>query len=478
VSKIWYLAEGKVGAGFTEYLTIVNPDSTNDCSVSIQYLLATGSPVTQSASVPHGSRHTEFVNIDLNTAATSSTFQVHSTIVSVDTTASPNCAGVVAERPMYFKDFRLPGGGSVSSGSDVLGTTHTSTTFYFADVPAGGGFASYITILNPPNGKRARVIATFYPPDPRAPSPRVVTVQPGQRGTIIPRNTGSLRHAAVVVTSNQPVVVETPTYFSNVNEGNAKTVSGASSVVAAQTLAKDWLFAEGYVGGQFQQYLVLANPATSSTTASVTLEYSNGHTQQVSVSLPPKAQAFVDVNSLYAHPTGTCDTSPCQPTTDVSAEITANSNIIAQREMYFHYSHPANGRSLTATGGTNVVGKVGPASSAYTFAEGYTNTNYDEWLTLQNPTTNQETINVTLFNEDGNTYSQDFTVVAHSRFTIDIVAIVLQNLIQSNDTFQGFEVSMVVQSSSSSPFMAERPMYWNTGSEATQGGSDAIGFTL
>src|SRR5438105_15358348 len=99
-----------------------------------------------------------------------------------------------------------------------------------------------------------------------------------------------------------------------------------------------------------------------------------------------------------------------------------------------------------ATGGTDVVGEVGPASSAYTFAEGYTETDYDEWLTLQNPTTNQETINVTLFNEDGNSYSQDFTVVAHSRFTIDIVAIVLQNLIQSTDTFKGFEFSLVVSS--------------------------------
>src|SRR5205823_244859 len=47
VSKTWYFAEGKVGAGFTEYLTIENPDSTSDCAVTIQYLLGSGSPVTK-----------------------------------------------------------------------------------------------------------------------------------------------------------------------------------------------------------------------------------------------------------------------------------------------------------------------------------------------------------------------------------------------------------------------------------------------
>ena len=41
----------------------------------------------------------------------------------------------------------------------------------------------------------------------------------------------------------------------------------------------------------------------------------------------------------------------------------------------------ANGRSLSTMGGTNVIGQVGPAVfSAYTFAESYTNMNFDGWL--------------------------------------------------------------------------------------------------
>src|SRR5438105_2859266 len=48
-SKIWYFAEGKVGVGFTEFLTIANPDTVNDCSVDIQYFLGSGSPITKTA---------------------------------------------------------------------------------------------------------------------------------------------------------------------------------------------------------------------------------------------------------------------------------------------------------------------------------------------------------------------------------------------------------------------------------------------
>jgi hypothetical protein len=53
--------------------------------------------------------------------------------------------------------------------------------------------------------------------------------------------------------------------------------------------------------------------------------------------------------------------------------------------------------------------------------------NYDEWLTLQNPTANAEMISVKLVNEDGNTYSQSYAVGAHSRATVDIVALVLKS---------------------------------------------------
>jgi hypothetical protein len=372
---------------------------------------------------------------------------------------------------MYFTNFN-----GVSSGSDVLGSTSTGRTFYFADVPTGGGYASYLTILNA-NTTIAHLTATFTVGGTTILT-KTIQVPAGARGTIVPDNSGPLQHAAVTVKSDVPVVVERPAYFSSIDGGNAGIVSGAASVVGLQSLASDWLFAEGYTGGSFQEYFVLANFSTAAhVSASVVLEFSNGHTETVAETIAPLDQAFIDVNKIIANSLGHCDTTPCQPTTDVSAEITGNGKFIAQREMYFHYLRIANGRTLSTMGGTDVIGQVGPAvASAYTFAEGYTNTDFDEWLTLQNPTTTQEMIFVTLINADGRIFTQGFIVVAQSRFTVDITALVLQHLIVPGDTFRGYEVSMFVQSSTG-PFVAERPMYWDTGSNGTEGGSDVIGFT-
>jgi len=218
---------------------------------------------------------------------------------------------------------------------------------------------------------------------------------------------------------------------------------------------------------------MLANfDAVNSTMATVTLEYQNGHTQKVQISVPANSQAIVNVNALHDNPTGTCDTNPCQVSPYVSPAVSDSRPLVAEREMFFQYN---NGHGLTAVGGTDVTGMSASSASAYSFAEGYTNKGYNEWLTLQNPTGNSEVISVTLVNEYGQTYNQSFTVVPYSRYTIDITGLVAQNLVQPGADFRAYEVSMSLQSIGG-PFVAERPMYWNTGANETQGGSDVIGY--
>jgi hypothetical protein len=404
--------------------------------------------------------------------ASSTNYDPVSTVVNVDTNASPNCKGVVAERPVYFTNFT-----NVSSGSDVVGFTKTGTDFYFADVPTGGGYSSYITILNQ-NATVASVTATFYAGG-QVSQTLTKAVQPNTRDTIIPTNSGTtVEHAAVHVHSDQQVMVERPSYFDDINGGNAGVVSGAASVIGVQRDNVDWLFAEGYTGSGFQEDLVLSNFETSVANANVILEYSNGSTQTVQYQVQPNDQTLVDVNGLRNNTSvGTCTPSPCQPTLDVSAEVTSDNPIVAQREMYFHYSD----HGTAAIGVSDVTGLVAPAAPAYTFAEGYTNAGYNEWLTLQNPTINPETIDVTLINGDGRSYAFEVPTAAHSRTTINITSIVGTSLIQPNDTYLGYEVSMIVQSTAGGLFVAERPMYWNTYSNTnpngTQGGSAVFGYT-
>jgi len=443
--------------------------------VSIQYLYTPDRGLAQtktvSAGVPANQRATRNVDADLGTSPTGLGIS-DSAIVTVDNNASPNCAGIVVERPMYFTTFGNSLG--TNSGHDVLGTTRLGTSFYFANVPvgnqpSGGRYSSFITILNPPGAATAQVTATYFANGQQV-GIQQVNVPGGTRGTIFPANANPALpgHVSAVVNSNQPVDVERPTYFSNINGGHAGTVSGAADVVGVQSLSNDWLFAEGYTGGMFQENFVIANLDPSKATASVTinLEYTDGSTHPFNVIVNALSELNWNVNTSGTNPTSQ----------SVSAEITSTgANVVVEREMFFKYSHVANGRNLGVMGGTDVIGQVGPAAAtAYSFAEGYTNAGYDEWLTVQNPTANIETVNVLLVNAMGTIYTFPITVVAHSRYTVDIVAMVLQHMYHSGDTFKAFEISMALQSSSS-PFVAERPMYWNA--SGTQGGDDVIGFT-
>jgi hypothetical protein len=257
VNTTWYFAEGKVGQGFTEYLTIQNPDPVNTCTVNIQYLLSTSTPAPKSLTVLPNTRWTEGVNNDLNTPASSTSYQAVSTIVTVTNTST--CKGVVVERPIYFTNFK-----GISSGTDALGATKLGNDFYFADVSTRAGYNSYITILNPPNGTAATITATYYSAGVNQGTDTLI-VQPGTRGTIIPK--GLNARAATWVHSDQPVVVERPTYFNNYSNGNAQNVSGSATVVGAPQPANDWRFAEGYTGGQFQENLILANFGTTTANA-------------------------------------------------------------------------------------------------------------------------------------------------------------------------------------------------------------------
>ena len=114
---------------------------------------------------------------------------------------------------------------------------------------------------------------------------------------------------------------------------------------------------------------------------------------------------------------GMCAPTPCTLSQSVSAEITTNAgaSIVAEREMFFHFDHLDRvlNRTTRATGGTDVVGQSGAAvASAYSFAEGY--------------------------------------------------------------AYAGYQVSLTVQTTDKSVFVAERPLYWNA--SGTQGGDDVLGY--
>ncbi len=463
-NKTWYFAEGRVGKGFREYLTVENPSATT-CAANIQYNYTPdgGAPVTKTVAITihPSSRWTEAVHQDLGYTEVSRTAADVASVVTVNAAATPNCSGVVVERPMYFRNFH-----GISSGTDVLGATSLNTNYYFADVPSSSNTTSYLTILNP-NNASANVTATYYL-NGTIVGTQTTIVAANARGNIDPGAITLPTHVAAVVTSSQPIVVERPTYLVGAPVNAAYDIMGASSP------SKDWLFAEGYTSAT-QEYLTIANidSAKTAATVNITLKSKIGATKTYTITVGAQSQTIWNVNANNSF----AGSSP-----EVSAEVTATgANIVVQREMYFTYKHTlTTGRAMTAVGGTDVLGQVGPATHmSYSFAEGYANTGYNDWLTIQNPTNTAETISVTLFNRLGQSYTQNEPVAANSRFTEDIASIMQGKIFHAGSNIDANSFSMTVQTTNGGVFVAERPVYFNTNgsSFAVQGGDDIVGYT-
>jgi kumamolisin len=450
-STSWYFAEGRVGSdnngSFEEYLTLENPDPVQTAQVKVQYLFQGGTGPAVIHNVAPQSRYTISVNADVHIP-----FNGVGRSLSMIVT-SMNGVGVVAERPMYF-NWR-----GINSGTDAMGATKPGTDFYFADVESQRNYSSFVTILNPPGGTAAHVRVTYYP-DSQPPKTDTIAVPPGQRGTLNPQNVGINQPSAMHVHSDQPVVVERPMYFTTSRTNISGPVTGAATVVGAQAPGKDWLFAEGYTGTNFHEYLVLANfDPTVTANATINLEYSNGAVNPTPIQVPPQSQYFFDVNNASA--------AFAQSTSTVSAEVTSDAPIVAERQEYFRYE-------INVPGGTDQIGEPGPAKAVYSFAEGYTAPGFNEFLTLQNPNTSSETVAVTLYMHNSISTGQVVTVGPQTRVTMNINSIVAP-IAQANAS-AGYEVSLVVWASSGT-IVVERPMYFNYHNNFALGGTDVVGYT-
>jgi len=396
-------------------------------------------------SVSPQSRATIDVNKELRNAYNGPGHSVSMIVTSL------NRVGIVAERPMYFSF------NGINSGTDALGATQLGRDFYFADVESQRNYSSFVTILNPPGGKSANVTLSYVATGAQIATTTIV-VPAGSRSTSTPMALGINQTSALHVHSDQPVAVERPTYFSTARSNISGPVTGATCVVGTQAPGKDWLFADGYTGTNFHEYLVLSN-FDAGVTANVTinLEYSNGATNAVTVMVQAQSQYFFDVNRASAR--------FAQATPAVSAEVSSDNPIVAQRQEYFRY----NG---TLPGGTDIMGQPGPAKTSYSFAEGYTGPGFSEYLTLQNPTTSNEDVVVRLYFGNMITTEKVVTVNAQTRVTLDINGLAFPIVQAARQA--GNSLSLSVQAASGT-IMAERPIYFNFHNMA-QGGTDVVGY--
>ncbi len=434
-STTWYFAEGFTGGGFSEFLTLANPNTVTT-AVTVTYLLGSGMPIIRNYSISPTSRFTLNVNNEIGNG------QNVSMVVNA---AQP----IIAERPMYFPFTGLTGL-TIPGGSDVLGATSLSQNFDFGYLDTTAGHATFLTILNQ-NSSLMTVTIQYFSAGGGAPITRQHTVAGNSRGTVNVNTEGLAAGSySALVSLDMPGLVERPLYL----QDSATHFTGSADVVGVATPQTNWFFAEGFTASTFSERYILSNPSTTTTAhATVTFFLSSGSPVSVPVTLAPGAQQTVNANAVLG-----------SSNVNNSAHVGADAPILAERFISFKYTGQVGGSGGSSIPGASDVLGAGAPGFLFYFAEGFTGNQFAEYLTLENPSpSNIATVVVTFLPANGAAPTvQQYRINPSSRFTVF-----------TNGVLAGQSFSLVVESSIA--IVAERPMYFNfTGGQT--GGSDVVGY--
>ncbi|HJT59711.1 MAG TPA: peptidase S53, partial [Ktedonobacteraceae bacterium] len=195
-----------------------------------------------------------------------------------------------------------------------------------------------------------------------------------------------------------------------------------------------WYFAEGSVGGTFQEFLTLFNPNTSPTTATVTYLFQNSRsTLTVTHGVNAQSRFTVNVNQDVG-------VAPTAPQQSLSAIVKATLPIVAERPMYFTVQGISSG--------SDVLGATNANSSTYYFAEGDATTGYYTWVSILNPSSTT-TAHITIRYFAGG-----------SRVGYQLLDVAPLKRATGSPNSIGLKQPVAIQVESSIGIVAERPMYF------------------
>ncbi len=222
--------------------------------------------------------------------------------------------------------------------------------------------------------------------------------------------------------------VASGTSFSSSGDGKVTVYRNDSQSRPAQ----DWYLAEGTTAWGFEEYVLVQNPNPDPASLQVTFMKPGGDTQEHAYHMPAYSRLTVNVNSLV-------------PSSDVSTHVHADRPVVAERAMYW------GGRDV----GHATLG-VTEGSSTWYLAEGTTAWGFEEYVLVQNPAPSTANLTFEFMKPDGSQVLYFYSVPPLSRYTLNVAEVV-----------PGSDVSTFLRSDV--PVIAERAMYWPSGSRSRAG---------
>ncbi|MBN2027293.1 MAG: M28 family peptidase [Actinobacteria bacterium] len=420
-STTWYFAEGYTGEGFQEYLTLLNPqDSWTELDLDLLYNEGSSQPVE--LDLPPQSR----VTMDINAYAG----QGKEVSLHLESTLP-----IVAERPMYFTYRGAWNGCTVTSVTEAL-----SDAWYFAEGCTREGFETWVLLANPGEGQASATVHLIL--EDASVTPVDVDLPPHSRRTVFVNDmVGEERDVSARIEASIPICVERVMYFDYHGMWEGGHASSGLSLPR-----QDFLFAEGYTGAGFEEWLTLYSPRESGgdngTDVTLNCLFQGVEEQSFDIHLEPDRRHTLNINQLVGEGK------------DVSMELSADEPFLAERPMYFNYKGVCRGGHVSKG--------IEAAGTHWYLAEGTTRPGYDTYLCLMNPGEVQADLEVDFVCAGGYDYSVEWApppppkVVTHeyslppgSRLTLDVEQ---QQLMPAQD--YSFEVR------SDQPIAVERSLYY------------------
>ena len=157
----WYLPEGYTGGDFDTWVMAMNPSGD---TVDITYTFYSSKPGFEPVSVTHAgvppwSRDTIHVDEVPGLAGTDVSTKVAATktVTPQVSVSEEGPADIVAERSVYFNY------GNSSDGATSIGACRTMPNWFLAEGYTGGGFDTYVLVMNPYDFWQ-KITATFMTP--------------------------------------------------------------------------------------------------------------------------------------------------------------------------------------------------------------------------------------------------------------------------------------------------------------------------
>ncbi len=329
-------------------------------------------------------------------------------------------------------------GDGASNAQEFAAGTHPRGTQnkFLAEGATGWFFHTVVTLANPDSAAAATAVLTFNT-SVGTRVRRSVTVPAGRSVPVRVDGVPGLEEAemSTSIDSDRPLGVSR-TMAWDYRRTFGPRGFGLHLETAASAPSPTWFLAEGSTVLGFDLFYLLQNPQATATQATVRFLLPSGQTITRTYDLAPGSRTTVYVNGI-----------PGLEETDVAGEITAVAPIVVERAMY--RSSPDEPLRL----GHASMG-VPAAATEWFLAEGATGAFFDLYVLIANPGASDAAVDVRFARPDGSLVTRQYTVAAHSRFSIYVDGIA---------EVANTSVATTVTSTNAVPIVVERAMYWPGG---------------